>query len=90
MAAGPIANFILAIVIFAVIFVIYGKPSTPARVDTVQPGTALRELRASSPAIWSSTIDGDAIDSFSDMQRIVIDERRRTAAYSRSSVAARR
>ena len=36
--AGPIANFVLAIVIFAGMFMIYGKPSTPPRVDTVQPG----------------------------------------------------
>ena len=39
-AAGPIANFILAIVIFAGIFAIYGKPSTAARVDTVQENSA--------------------------------------------------
>ena len=39
-AAGPIANFILAIVIFAAIFIFYGKPSTTARVDTVQPDSA--------------------------------------------------
>ena len=35
-AAGPIANFILAIVIFATLFTFFGKPSTTARVDTVQ------------------------------------------------------
>src|SRR5262245_17787867 len=38
-AAGPIANFILAIVIFASIFVLYGKQTTTARVDAVQPGS---------------------------------------------------
>ena len=36
-AAGPIANFILAIVIFAAIFALYGKQTTTARVDAVQP-----------------------------------------------------
>ena len=36
-AAGPIANFILAIVIFAGVFMIFGKQTTSARVDTVQP-----------------------------------------------------
>ena len=30
--AGPLANFILAVLIFAAIFVLYGKPSTSARV----------------------------------------------------------
>src|SRR5215204_7022832 len=33
-AAGPIANFILAIVIFTAVFMFYGKQSTTARVDT--------------------------------------------------------
>ena len=35
-AAGPIANFILAIAIFAGIFMIVGKQTTSARVDAVQ------------------------------------------------------
>src|SRR3972149_3512372 len=36
-AAGPFANFILAIVIFGAIFALYGKQTTTARGDTVQP-----------------------------------------------------
>src|SRR5271166_1578478 len=32
-AAGPIANFILAIVIFAAVFMLFGKQETAARVD---------------------------------------------------------
>src|SRR6476660_374238 len=32
-AAGPIANFILAIVIFTCLFTFFGKPSTTPRVD---------------------------------------------------------
>src|SRR5882757_2461072 len=36
-AAGPFANFILAIVIFAAIFAIYGKQITAAQVSSVQP-----------------------------------------------------
>src|SRR6187401_3371743 len=39
-AAGPIANFLLAIVIFAGIFTFYGKQSTTARVDSVTPESA--------------------------------------------------
>src|ERR1700732_3941738 len=39
-AAGPIANFLLAIVIFATIFMLYGKQETTARVDSVLPGSA--------------------------------------------------
>src|SRR5215468_4124353 len=39
-AAGPIANFLLAIAIFATIFTIYGKQETAARVDQVTPDSA--------------------------------------------------
>jgi regulator of sigma E protease len=69
-AAGPIANFILAIVIFAGIFAIYGKPSTVARVDTVQENSAAAAAGFKSGDVVKM-IDGTPIDSFSDMQRIV-------------------
>src|ERR1700743_3519828 len=39
-AAGPIANFILAVVIFTCLFTFFGKPSTSARVDQVEAGSA--------------------------------------------------
>src|SRR6185295_4303584 len=39
-AAGPIANFLLAIVIFAGIFYVFGKSASPARVHSVQPNSA--------------------------------------------------
>src|SRR6202045_3966537 len=39
-AAGPLANFILAIVIFTCLFTFFGKPSTSARVDQVEAGSA--------------------------------------------------
>ena len=39
-AAGPIANFMLAIVIFTCLFTFFGKPSTTARVDKVEAGSA--------------------------------------------------
>src|SRR3978361_842062 len=38
-AAGPIANFILAIVIFTALFTFFGKPSTTRRADTLQYAT---------------------------------------------------
>src|SRR5437588_4535414 len=38
--AGPLANFVLAIAFFAGLFLVFGKPSTSARVDAVQPGSA--------------------------------------------------
>ncbi len=69
-AAGPIANFILAIVIFASLFTFFGKPSTTPRVDTVQAGGAAANAGFQSGDLITK-IDGTPITSFSDMQRIV-------------------
>lgn len=69
-AAGPVANFILAIVIFAGLFTFLGKPSTSARVDKVEAGSAAAAAGFQVGDVVT-TIDGTAIDSFSDMQRIV-------------------
>jgi regulator of sigma E protease len=69
-AAGPIANFILAIVIFTALFTFFGKPSTSARVDKVEVGSAAAAAGFQVGDIVTA-IDGEAIDSFSDMQRIV-------------------
>lgn len=69
-AAGPIANFLLAIVIFSVMFMVLGKPSTSARVDSVQAGSAAATAGFQSGDLITA-IDGQVIDSFSDMQRIV-------------------
>ncbi len=69
-AAGPIANFILAIAIFAAIFMIVGKQTTSARVDAVQSGSAAATA-GFQPGDLVLSIDGEKIDSFADMQRIV-------------------
>ena len=69
-AAGPIANFVLAILIFTGLFTIYGKPSTSARVDKVEAGSAAAAAGFRVGDIVTA-INGEAIDSFSDMQRIV-------------------
>ena len=69
-AAGPIANFILAIVIFTCLFTFFGKPSTTAQVDKVEVGSAAAAAGFQVGDIVTA-IDGKAIDSFSDMQRIV-------------------
>jgi regulator of sigma E protease len=68
--AGPLANFVLAVAIFAGLFMIMGKPSTSPRVDEVQPGSAAAAA-GFKPGDLVLKIDGRAIDSFSDMQRIV-------------------
>src|SRR3954467_11925160 len=69
-AAGPIANFLLAIAIFTALFTFFGKPSTTARVDTVQAGSAAAAAGFQTTTVVTA-IDGNAIGSFSDMQRIV-------------------
>jgi regulator of sigma E protease len=68
--AGPVANFILAILIFAGVFMTVGKQTTSARVDTVQPASAA-QAAGFMPGDMVVAIDGEAIGSFSDMQRIV-------------------
>src|ERR1700694_1198762 len=69
-AAGAIANFLLAIVIFTCLFTFFGKPSTTARVDQIEAGSAAATAGFQVGDIVTS-IDGDAIGSFSDMQRVV-------------------
>jgi regulator of sigma E protease len=68
--AGPFANFVLAVIIFACVFALYGKQTMSARVDTVQAGSAAAAA-GFQPGDLVVAIDGHAVDSFSDMQRIV-------------------
>jgi len=53
-AAGPFANFLLAIVIFAFIYMVAGKDFTPAQIQEVQP---------ESPAFVAGIKSGDVIKS---------------------------
>jgi regulator of sigma E protease len=69
-AAGPIANFILAIVIFAGVFMLFGKPITAPRVDTVVAESAAARA-GFQPGDLILSIGGRPIESFTDMQRIV-------------------
>ncbi len=69
-AAGPIANFVLAIVIFTAIFSIYGREVMSPRVDSVLPNSPAAEA-GFKPGDVVESIDGSKISSFSDLQRIV-------------------
>jgi regulator of sigma E protease len=68
--AGPVANFLLAVVIFAGLFMVFGKPSTSPRVDAVQPGSAAQAAGFQAGDLVLS-INGRPIESFPDMQQIV-------------------
>jgi regulator of sigma E protease len=69
-AAGPTANFLLAIVLFAGVYVFVGQPFTPARVDGVVEGSAAGRagLRQGDTIL---EINGSRIERFEDIQRIV-------------------
>jgi regulator of sigma E protease len=68
--AGPVANFILAIVIFAALFMLFGKQSTAARVESIQPESAAAAA-GFQPGDLVISINGRSIENFSEMQRIV-------------------
>jgi regulator of sigma E protease len=79
-AAGPIANFILAILIFAAIFTLDGRRTTSARIDAVQPGSPAAAAGLQ-PGDVVLSINGQNIQSFSDMQRIVSAQAGRTLEF---------
>jgi regulator of sigma E protease len=69
-AAGPIANFILAIVIFTGIFYVEGRAILLPAVDAVTAGSAA-EAAGFKPGDLIVSIDGNKVGSFEEMQRIV-------------------
>jgi regulator of sigma E protease len=69
-AAGPIANFLLAIVIFAGVFTFYGKTIAIPRIAAVEPGSPAAAAGFQVGDVIVS-IEATKIESFSDVQRIV-------------------
>jgi regulator of sigma E protease len=69
-AAGPAANFALAVIVLAILFVTFGRPFTPPVVGQVQPGSAA-EQGGMRPGDVVSAIDGQRIARFEDLQRVV-------------------
>jgi regulator of sigma E protease len=68
--AGPVANFLLAIAIFAAFFAVFGMPSTPALVGQVQPGSVAASIGLL-PGDRIEAIAGQDVESFEDMRRVV-------------------
>jgi len=69
-SAGPIFNFILAIVIFAITFMILGRTIMEAKVADVQPGTPAAAAGFQKGDVITS-INGTKIEGFSVLQKIV-------------------
>jgi len=69
-AAGPIANFLFAILVLSVLFMTYGQPFTPADIGEVLTGTAAQAggMEAGDKIL---SIDGRAVERFEDVQQIV-------------------
>jgi regulator of sigma E protease len=69
-AAGPIANYLLAIIIFAGFFMVYGTSSATAEITKILPGSA-----ASIAGIESGdeiiNMNGTKIDNFNDIRNIM-------------------
>ncbi|HUB97454.1 MAG TPA: RIP metalloprotease RseP [Stellaceae bacterium] len=69
-AAGPIANFVFALVVLSALFASVGQPFTPAEVGAVQADSAAAQAGIK-PGDVITSIDGQAISRFEDVQRLV-------------------
>jgi regulator of sigma E protease len=70
-AAGPLANFILAIVIFTGLFMAFGRSEHSARIGFVENGSAAAEA-GFKPGDLVTTIDGREISTFQDIQQAAL------------------
>ncbi len=69
-AAGPIANFLFAVVVLAGLFATVGEPFTPARVTDVVAGTPA-EVAGFRPGDRITRIDRTEVERFEQVVRIV-------------------
>jgi regulator of sigma E protease len=69
-AAGPFANFVLAIVIFTALFLAFGRLSIPPVVGKVLPGGAAQDAGIK-PGDIIRAINGVPIDDFQQLPEIV-------------------
>ncbi|MGH6953423.1 MAG: RIP metalloprotease RseP [Alphaproteobacteria bacterium] len=68
--AGPVANFLFGIALFAGLFVVSGEPFSPPDIGAVQPGSpaAAAGIEAGDRVV---SIDGGRIERFEDIRLIV-------------------
>ena len=68
--AGPLFNFILTAAVFAVMFAVYGKFVSEPMIAKVRPGSPA-EIAGFLPGDRFVSLDGEKVDTFSDVQRYV-------------------
>jgi regulator of sigma E protease len=69
-AAGPVTNFILAILIFAGFFLAFGEPRTPPVIQAVMEQSAAAEAGLQ-PGDRITSVAGRPVERFEDVARIV-------------------
>ena len=67
-AAGPIANFVLAIVLFAALFLAFGQAEQTPRVGAVDPGSPAAQAGFAVGDLIK-TVNGEPIATFQDLQQ---------------------
>ena len=69
--AGPVSNFILAILIFAIFFASFGAPKTPPVVNTVEAGSAaaIAQIR---PGDRILSIGGRETPTFEELRNYIV------------------
>lgn len=68
--AGPGANFVFAIIVLSLLFIFSGRPFTPAIVTDVRDGSPAA-VAGVLPNDRIRSVDGQAVESFEDLQGIV-------------------
>lgn len=70
-AAGPIANFLFAIIVLALMFMLYGQPYTPPVVQEVQPdgAAAAAGIQAGDSIV---SVNGSGVDRFQDVLQVIV------------------
>jgi regulator of sigma E protease len=68
--AGPLANFVLSTVLFAILLMTVGETLTPARVDALSPGGAAEKAGFKVGDVIKS-MDGQPVEDFGSLQQYV-------------------